>query len=139
MGVRPYPLRFHVKEAGADAKLTQHGSLGVAYHHRHPISTVPVAKITAHAMVPVFFFLNVLFYLKSLIVLHKTRYLFCLPNSFVHFQILRIIIKEGAILKINTKKNYTCPITDRLLFPIIGNEAFDYDFLSILSASFKEV
>ncbi len=45
-------MRFHVKEAGADAKLTQHGPIGVAYHHRHPISTVPVARITAHAMVP---------------------------------------------------------------------------------------
>ncbi len=51
-GFRPYPLRFHVKEAGADAKLTQHGPLGVAYHRRHPISTVPVARITAHATVP---------------------------------------------------------------------------------------
>ncbi len=27
-GLRPYPLRFHVEEAGADAKLNQHGSLG---------------------------------------------------------------------------------------------------------------
>ena len=51
-GLRPYPLRFHVEEAGADAKLSQHGPLGVAYHRRHPISTVPVARITAHAMVP---------------------------------------------------------------------------------------
>ncbi len=51
-GLRPYPLRFHVKEAGADAKLIQHGSLGVTYHRRHPISTVPVARITAHATVP---------------------------------------------------------------------------------------
>jgi hypothetical protein len=42
----------HVKQAGADAKLIQHGPLGVAYHHRHPISTVPVARITAHATVP---------------------------------------------------------------------------------------
>ncbi len=48
-GLRPYPLRFHVEEAGADAK---HGPLGVAYHRRHPISTVPVARITAHATVP---------------------------------------------------------------------------------------
>ena len=47
-GLRPYPLRFHVKEA----KLIQHGPLGVAYHRRHPISTVPVARITAHTMVP---------------------------------------------------------------------------------------
>jgi hypothetical protein len=31
-GLRPYPLRFHVEEAGADAKLNQHGPLGVAYH-----------------------------------------------------------------------------------------------------------
>ena len=37
---------------GADAKLNQHGPLGVAYHRRHPISTVPVARITAHATVP---------------------------------------------------------------------------------------
>ena len=51
-GLRPYPLRFHVKQAGADAKLIQHGPLGVAYHRRHPISTVPVARITAHATVP---------------------------------------------------------------------------------------
>ncbi len=51
-GLRPYPLRFHVEEAGADAKLNQHGPLGVAYHCRHPISTVPVARITAHATVP---------------------------------------------------------------------------------------
>jgi hypothetical protein len=39
---RPYPLRFHVKEAAADAKLIQHGPLGVANHCRHPISAVPV-------------------------------------------------------------------------------------------------
>jgi hypothetical protein len=51
-GLRPYPLRFHVEEAGADAKLNHHGPLGVAYHRRHPISTVPVARITAHATVP---------------------------------------------------------------------------------------
>jgi hypothetical protein len=57
-GLRPYPLRFHVKEAGADAKLIQHGPLGVAYHRRHPISTVPVARITAHATVPGFGFQN---------------------------------------------------------------------------------
>jgi hypothetical protein len=31
-GLRPYPLRFHVKEADADAKLIQHGPLGVTYH-----------------------------------------------------------------------------------------------------------
>jgi hypothetical protein len=54
-GLRPYPLRFHVEEAGADAKLNQHGPLGVAYHPRHPISTVPVARITAHATVPGWF------------------------------------------------------------------------------------
>jgi hypothetical protein len=53
-GLRPYPLRFHVKQAGADAKLIQHGPLGVAYHRRHPISTAPVARITAHATVPGF-------------------------------------------------------------------------------------
>jgi hypothetical protein len=47
-GLRPY----HVKEAGADAKLIQHGPLGVAYHRRHPISTIPIARITAHATVP---------------------------------------------------------------------------------------
>jgi hypothetical protein len=51
-GLRPYPLGFHVKQAVADAKLIQHGPLGVAYHCRHPISTVPVARITAHATVP---------------------------------------------------------------------------------------
>ncbi len=51
-GIRPYPLRFHVEEAGAHAKLIQHGPLGVAYHRRHPISDVPVARITAHATVP---------------------------------------------------------------------------------------
>ncbi len=50
--LRPYPLRFHVEEAGADAKLIQHGPQGVAYHRRHPISTIPVARITAHASVP---------------------------------------------------------------------------------------
>jgi hypothetical protein len=31
-GLRPYPLRFHVEEAGAHAKLIQHEPLGVAYH-----------------------------------------------------------------------------------------------------------
>jgi hypothetical protein len=50
--LRPYPLRFHVEEAGADAKLIQNGPVGVAYHCRHPISTLPVARITAHATVP---------------------------------------------------------------------------------------
>jgi hypothetical protein len=50
--LRPYPLRFHDGKAGADAKLIQHWPLGVAYHRRHPISTVPVARITAHATVP---------------------------------------------------------------------------------------
>jgi hypothetical protein len=50
--LRSYPLRFHVEEAGADAKLIQHGPQGVAYHCRHPIPTVSVATITAHAMVP---------------------------------------------------------------------------------------
>ena len=42
-GLRPYPLMFHVGEAGADAKLIQHGPLGVDYHRRHPISTILVA------------------------------------------------------------------------------------------------
>jgi hypothetical protein len=67
---RPYPLRFHVKQAGADAKLIQHGPLGVAYHRRHPISTVPVARITAHATVPglVLFLLFVWLVLFLLIV-----------------------------------------------------------------------
>jgi hypothetical protein len=51
-GLRPYPLRFQVMEAGANAKLIQHGPLGVTYHRRHPISTVPVARITAHTTVP---------------------------------------------------------------------------------------
>jgi hypothetical protein len=51
-GLRPYPLKFHVKEAGAGAKLIQHGPLVVAYHHRHPILTIPVAKIKAHATAP---------------------------------------------------------------------------------------
>ncbi len=50
-GLRPFPLRFHVEEAGADVKLIHHGPLGVAYHRRHPISTVPVARITAHTTV----------------------------------------------------------------------------------------
>jgi len=43
---------FHIKQAGADAKLIQHGPLGVAYHCRHPISTIPVTGITALARVP---------------------------------------------------------------------------------------
>ena len=43
-GLRPYPLRFHVEEAGADVKLIHHGPLG-AYHCR------PVARITAHVTV----------------------------------------------------------------------------------------
>jgi hypothetical protein len=51
-GLRPYLLRFYAKAAGADAKLIQHGPIGVAYHHGHPISTVPIARITAQAMVP---------------------------------------------------------------------------------------
>jgi hypothetical protein len=45
-------LRFHVEEAGADAKLIQHGPLEVPYHRRHPKSSVPVARITAHTTVP---------------------------------------------------------------------------------------
>ena len=28
-GLRPYPLRFHDEEAGADANLNQHGPLGI--------------------------------------------------------------------------------------------------------------
>ncbi len=52
-GLRPYPLRFHVKEASADAKLNQHGPLGVAYHRRHSMSTVTVARITAHTTMPI--------------------------------------------------------------------------------------
>ena len=56
-GLRPYPLGFHVKQAGADAKLIQYGPLGVVYHRRHPISTVPVARITAQATVPGYYFI----------------------------------------------------------------------------------
>jgi hypothetical protein len=52
--------RFHVEEAGADAKLNQHGPLGVAYYRRHIISTVPVARITAHATVPGYFFILII-------------------------------------------------------------------------------
>ena len=33
--LRAFPLRVHVEEAGADAKLIQHGPLGVAYYCRH--------------------------------------------------------------------------------------------------------
>jgi hypothetical protein len=51
-GLRPNPLSFHVEEAGADAKLIQLVPLWVACHCRHPITTVPVARITAHPMVP---------------------------------------------------------------------------------------
>ena len=40
-------LYFHLEEAGADAKLIQLGPPGFAYHRNHPISTVPVARITA--------------------------------------------------------------------------------------------
>jgi hypothetical protein len=47
-GLRPYPLRFHVE----DAKINQHGPQGVVYHRRHPISTIPNARVTAHATVP---------------------------------------------------------------------------------------
>jgi hypothetical protein len=57
-GLRPNPLRFHVEEAGADAKLIQHGPLGVAYHQRHPIFTIPVARITVQAAVPVLIQVN---------------------------------------------------------------------------------
>jgi hypothetical protein len=45
-------LSFEVP-CSADAKLIQHGPLGVAYHRRHQISTVPVARITAQAQCPV--------------------------------------------------------------------------------------
>jgi len=38
-GFRLFPLRFHVEESSADAKLIQHGPLGVAYHCGHSIST----------------------------------------------------------------------------------------------------
>jgi hypothetical protein len=48
----PYPLRFNGGETSADAKLIQHGPLEVAYHRRHPISTIPVARNTAHATAP---------------------------------------------------------------------------------------
>ncbi len=48
----PCPSRFHVKEASADAELIQHVPLRIAYHCRHPISTIPVARITANATVP---------------------------------------------------------------------------------------
>jgi len=50
--LRPYPFGFHVKQAGADTKLIQHGPLRFAYHCRHPIFAVPFARITAHATVP---------------------------------------------------------------------------------------
>jgi hypothetical protein len=64
-GLRPYPLRFHVGKAGADAKVNQHGLLGVAYHGRHPISTVPVARITAHATVASFLQITYFIYLSK--------------------------------------------------------------------------
>jgi hypothetical protein len=84
-GLWPYPLRFHVEEAGADAKLNQHGPLGVAYHRRHPISTVPVARITAHAMVPGpcvrsltcyvgIYFLELIFFQLAMLELVRVRY-----------------------------------------------------------------
>jgi hypothetical protein len=50
---RSYPLKFHVEEAGANAKLIQQGPIGVSYYCRHPISTSPVESITARTMVPV--------------------------------------------------------------------------------------
>jgi hypothetical protein len=33
-GLRPYPLGFHVKQAGADAKLIQHGPLNEYFSRR---------------------------------------------------------------------------------------------------------
>jgi hypothetical protein len=45
-GLRPYPLMLNAKEAGADAKLFQHGP------GRHPIPNIPVEGITAHATMP---------------------------------------------------------------------------------------
>ncbi len=39
-----------MEEAGADAKLIQHGPLGFAYHRRQPISTVPVAHVTVPSL-----------------------------------------------------------------------------------------
>jgi hypothetical protein len=53
VGLRHYPLRFHVEGAGTDAKLIQHWPAGVAYHHRYSISTGPVARITAPTTVPI--------------------------------------------------------------------------------------
>jgi len=53
-GLRLNPLGFHVKGA-ADAKLIQHGLLGVAFHN---ILTVPVTRNTEHAMVPSYYFLK---------------------------------------------------------------------------------
>ena len=53
VGLRPYPLRFHVREAGVDAKLIQHGPLLVTYHFMHPVSTVLVASITDTTRCPV--------------------------------------------------------------------------------------
>ena len=78
-GLRPCPLWFHAEEAGADSKLIQHGSLRVAYHHRHQISTVPVARITAHATVPGHF-TSVIWLFNEL--LHKHSYA---KNSWLHF------------------------------------------------------
>ena len=74
-GLRPYPLGFHVKQAGADAKLIQHGPLGVAYHRRHPISTVAVARITAHATVPGFYLSLFISLSLSLCVLYLSLFL----------------------------------------------------------------
>jgi hypothetical protein len=48
-------------------KHIQHGPLGVAYHHRDPISTIRVAKIKAHATVPgLFNFTLVIFMLEDI-------------------------------------------------------------------------
>jgi hypothetical protein len=65
---------YHVKEAGADAKLIQHGPLGVAHYGRHPISTIPVTRITAHATVPGHDFVSLLYsfpYLKHYNIIHN--------------------------------------------------------------------
>jgi hypothetical protein len=85
-GVKAYPLGFHVKQAGADAKLIQHGPLGVAYHRRHPISTVPVARITAHTTVPGFSKNSLKFKINPFIVKKKIKSVeeIYLKNCFEH-------------------------------------------------------
>ncbi len=47
MGVKG--LSLEEEEAGAGAKLIQHGPLGATYHCRHLIFTLPVARVTVHA------------------------------------------------------------------------------------------